>query len=376
MNRACGAAIWALATGCGVIAGAAPSELIGGAPQLARIKLPPGFQVQTYADGVDNARSMTLGPNGTLFVGTREAGRVYAVVDRDLDHRAETVKVIATGLTAPNGVAFRRGSLYVAEQSRVLRFDDIMKQLDAPPKPIVVNASLPDRSEHGWKFIAFSPDDWLYVPIGAPCNVCESSDPRFATITRMRPDGSEFQIYARGIRNSVGFDWQPGTNVLWFTDNGRDYLGDDRPPDELNRAPQPGLHFGFPGCHGTNSADPEFHEPPCKSSATPAAELGPHVAALGMRFYTGSSFPAEWSHGVFIAEHGSWNRSQPVGYRVTFVPIDGEHAGKPHVFAEGWLKGGIAWGRPVDVEVLSDGSLLVSDDKADAIYRISYRSAH
>jgi glucose/arabinose dehydrogenase len=273
----------------------------------------------------------------------------------------------------PNGVAFRDGALYVAEVNRVLRFDRIESRLKNPPKPVVGNDSFPRDRHHGWKFIRFGPDGLLYVPVGAPCNVCLQKDPIYASITRMKADGTAREIFAHGIRNTVGFDWHPETKELWFTDNGRDWLGDDRPPDELNRAPKERLHFGFPFCHGKDIADPEFgSQRKCDEFVPPVQELDPHVAALGMRFYDGATFPAEYRHQIFIAEHGSWNRSTPIGYRVTLVRLDGNKASKYEVFAEGWLRGTKPWGRPVDVQVMPDGALLVSDDEAGAIYRISY----
>jgi glucose/arabinose dehydrogenase len=274
----------------------------------------------------------------------------------------------------PNGVAFHNGALYVAEVNRVLRFDNIEARLKNPPQPVVVNDSFPTKKHHGWKFIRFGPDGKLYVPVGAPCNVCESDDQRFATIMRMNPDGTGLEIFARGVRNTVGFDWHPVTRELWFTDNGRDWMGDDQPPDELNRAPIGGLHFGFPYRHGKDVTDPEHGRKMKKGEfVPPELELGPHVASLGMRFYTGAMFPPEYRNRIFIAEHGSWNRSDPLGYRVTTVRLEGNRAVDYQVFAEGWLQEGRAWGRPVDVQVMPDGALLVSDDKAGVIYRISYR---
>jgi glucose/arabinose dehydrogenase len=237
----------------------------------------------------------------------------------------------------------------------------------------VVNDGFPRETHHGWKFIAFGPDGRLYVPVGAPCNVCEREDPRFASIQRMRPDGTGQETFARGVRNTVGFDWDPSTKELWFTDNGRDWLGDDLPPDELNHAPGKGLHFGFPYRHGKEIPDPEFGKKKIREEFVPPAwELGPHVAALGMRFYTGTMFPDKYRGHIFIAEHGSWNRSTPIGYRVTLVRVESGRATGYEVFAEGWLSEGRAWGRPVDLLVMPDGALLVSDDKAGAIYRISY----
>jgi glucose/arabinose dehydrogenase len=341
---------------------------------LADISLPPGFTIAVYARNVPGARSMALGPKGTLFVGTRGEGKVFAVVDRNGDNLADQVLTIASGLDTPNGVAFHAGALYVAQISRVLRFDAIEERLAAPPAPVVVNASFPTKTHHGWKFIRFGPDGRLYVPVGAPCNVCDERDPRFASIMRMNADGRNLEIVARGVRNTVGFDWHPQTGELWFTDNGRDWLGDDRPPDELNRVPRPGLHFGFPHWHGRNIPDPQYGKNRRKEEfVLPEMELGPHVAALGMRFYTGTHFPASYRNQIFIAEHGSWNRSDPLGYRITLVRLKDNRAISYEVFAEGWLQHGNAWGRPVDLLVMPDGSLLVSDDKAGAIYRISYR---
>jgi len=337
---------------------------------LEQIKLPPGFTIELFAGDIPGARSMTLGAKGTLFVGSRGEGKVYAVVDGGTA-RAK-VFTIAQGLNAPNGVAFRDGALYVAEISRVIRFDDIEERLGNPPRPVLVNGTFPDKAHHGWKFIRFGPDGKLYVPVGAPCNVCESTDPRFATIMRMNPDGSQLEIFARGVRNTVGFDWDPASHELWFTDNGRDMMGDDVPPDELNRAPRAGLHFGFPYWHGSNVPDPEFGSRMKKGDfVPPEVELPAHVASLGMRFYTGTMFPSRYRNMIFIAEHGSWNRSVPIGYRISMVkPVDGRD-GRYQIFAEGWLQQGTAWGRPVDLQVMPDGSLLVSDDKAGAIYRIS-----
>jgi glucose/arabinose dehydrogenase len=337
--------------------------------RLGEIKLPPGFAIEVFSGKVPGARSMALGAKGTLFVGTRDEGKVYAIRNAG-SPRAEVI-TIAKGLDMPNGVAFRNGALYVAEISRVSRFDDIEEHLSSPPKPVLVNGSFPDKKHHGWKFIRFGPDGKLYVPVGAPCNVCDSDDRRFASIMRLDPDGKE--IFARGIRNTVGFDWHPTSHELWFTDNGRDMLGDDTPPDELNRAAQPGLHFGFPFWHGKDIPDPKFGaKMPKGEFVPPEMELPAHVAALGMRFYTGTMFPPEYRGQIFIAEHGSWNRSVPIGYRVSLVRLQGNRAVSYQVFAEGWRSGGEVWGRPVDLQLMPDGSLLVSDDRAGAIYRISY----
>lgn len=342
---------------------------------LACIKLPPGFSIDYYAENIEGARSMALSPNGTLFVGSRDAGKVYAILDRNNDSKADDVFVLAEGLDLPNGVAFRNGSLYVAEVSRVIRYDSIEVRLEDPPEPVVVNDKFPSDHAHGWKYIKFGPDGKLYVPVGMPCNVCnkEGEDERYGTIMRMEPDGSQLEIFARGIRNTVGFDWNPETGELWFTDNGRDWLGDNAPPDELNRAPVQGMHFGFPYCHGGDIPDPEFGKlRNCSEFTPPAIKLGPHVAPLGMTFYTGTMFLEEYRNQIFIAEHGSWNRKIPIGYQVSLVRLEN---GKPvsyEPFADGWLQGLAAWGRPVDVLVMPDGALLVSDDKNNVIYRISY----
>jgi glucose/arabinose dehydrogenase len=346
------------------------------AAQLAKLSLPAGFHIEVYAADVPNARQMALSPGGTLFVGTREDGRVFAVVDRNHDQKADEVITIARGLAMPSGVAFKDGALYVGEIGRITRYDGIEGRLANPPAPVVVNGSYPNDRHHGWKFIAFGPDGWLYVPVGAPCNVCERPDnPRYASITRMKPDGSAVEIVAKGVRNSVGFDWNPANGQLWFTDNGRDELGDDVPHCELNHATAPGQHFGFPYCHAGTVADPEFgRKRACREFMPPAQGLGAHVAPLGMRFYTGQMFPAAYRNRIFIAEHGSWNRSKKVGYRVVTVTLDGDRVVAHEPFATGWLQGEEEWGRPVDVLVMPDGALLVSDDRAGAIYRITYKT--
>jgi glucose/arabinose dehydrogenase len=359
-----------LAAACGVFL---PPRGCGAATPLDAIRLPQGFQIALFAGGVEGARSLALGERGTVFVGTREAGRVYALVDGDRDGVAERVVTIAQGLTMPNGVAFRDGALFVAEVSRIIRYDGIEGRLETPPSPSVVRGDFPTETHHGWKFIAFGPDGLLYVPVGAPCNICESADDRFASVTRMRPDGTGFEVFAKGVRNTVGFAWHPVTREFWFTDNGRDMLGDNFPPDELNRAPRAGMHFGFPYRHGAGSSDPEFGQrAPAVDFVPPVQALGAHVASLGMRFYTGTMFPPEYRNRIFIAEHGSWNRSSPVGYRLTTVTLDGDRAVAYEPFAEGWLRGMTAWGRPVDLLVMPDGAILVSDDRAGAVYRITW----
>jgi glucose/arabinose dehydrogenase len=339
---------------------------------LDYIKLPAGFRISVFAN-IPSARSLTLGNDGTLYIGARDNGKVYAARDTNGDGVADKVYTIASGLHSPNGVAFHGNDLYVAEISRIIRFRNIGSQLDHPPACEVVYDQLPTNGEHGWKFIAFGPDGKLYVPVGAPCNVCESQNPVYASITRMNPDGTGFEVFASGVRNTVGFDWHPETKELWFTDNGRDNMGDNLPADELNRAPAAGMHFGFPYCHQGDVADPEFGQAgSCSGFTPPELKLTPHGAALGMRFYTGQMFPAAYRGRIFIAEHGSWNRSSPIGYRLMMVRFAGNKAVEYLPFASGWLDdGNNVKGRPVDVQVASDGALLVSDDRQGLVYRIS-----
>ena len=341
---------------------------------LDLIQLPPGFQIEIYASGVANARAMTLGNKGSLFVGSRSAGNVYALVDQNQDMLSDKIYVVAEGLHAPSGVAFKDDALYVSAVDRILRYDKIESQLENPPAPVTVTNKLPNNRHHGWKFIDFGPDEMLYVPVGAPCNVCLPSDP-YGGILRIDPNRPVIEMFARGIRNSVGFAWHPETGELWFTDNGRDNLGDNLPPGELNRAYKQGLHFGFPHCHGGDIPDPRFGKGvDCSNFEAPVQRLGPHVAPLGITFYDGDMFPEEYINQVFIAEHGSWNRTKKIGYRVSLVRLDKTgQAISYEPFAEGWLQGQRAWGRPADVLVAEDGSLLVSDDFANVIYRISYR---
>lgn len=340
---------------------------------LDRIALPDGFRISVFADQLPEARSMALSAEGTLFVGNREGDRVYALRDENEDGRADSVYTVDASLNTPNGVAVHDGALYVAEISRVLRYDNIDAQLADPPEPTVVTDAFPSDEHHGWKYIAFGPNDSLYVPVGAPCNVCNEGDP-YAAIHRLAPDGGGRTIVARGVRNTVGFDWHPETDRLWFTDNGRDWLGDNRPPDELNRLTDPPQHFGYPYVHGTDLSDPDFGEGHNPADYTaPVQPLGPHVAALGMTFYTGAQFPEEYRGQVFIAEHGSWNRSTKIGYRLTLVRLDSTGTATSYEpFATGWLRDGDNWGRPVDVLQTPDGALLVSDDQTGTIYRISH----
>lgn len=345
----------------------------GGEPQVEDITVPPGFHITVFAENVANARAMCWGDQGTLFVGSRSEGVVHALRDTNSDGRADEHHVIARGLNMPAGVAFRDGSLYVSAVSRIVRLDSIEWRLADPPEPVIVTDAYPTAEHHGWKFIAFGPDGKLYVPVGAPCNICLEKDSVYASITRMATDGSNREIVANGVRNTVGFDWHPVTGELWFTDNGRDWLGDDAPDCELNHATRKGQHFGFPFCHAGTISDPEFGEQrSCDEFTPPAAKLGPHVAPLGMRFYTGTMFPERYRSAIFIAEHGSWNRSTPIGYRVAVAFPQADGSATSEVFAEGWLKGSRASGRPADVLVAPDGALLISDDSADRIYRVTY----
>ena len=343
------------------------------AESMPDFRLPAGFKIEELVTGVTNARSMTWGDAGTLFVATRQAGKVYAV--RGALSGKPEILTIAEKLSMPNGVAFRDGSLYVAEPRRLLVLPAIETRLEDPPAPVAVGEELPYKGAlHSWKYIAFGPDGRLYVPIGAPCNVCDA--PGFGLIMRMQPDGSQREVVARGVRNSVGFDWDPSSGDLWFTDNGRDMLGDEVPACELNHATGLNQDFGFPYCHGGDVADPEFGKlGRCSDAQPPAQRLAPHAAPLGMKFYTGSMFPAQYRGQVFIAEHGSWNRSKEAGktgYRVSLVRLE---KGRPvgyETFLEGFLEGDRVLGRPVDILLAPDGSMLVSDDQRGVIYRVSY----
>lgn len=346
---------------------------------LGYLVTPAGFSVEVYADNVPNARQMAIGADGILYVGTRRDGRVHAVVDRDNDFKADAIYTIASDLRLPNGVAYKDGSLYVAEVSKIWRYDNIDENLENPQNPVLITDDYPTEGHHGWKYIAFGPDGKLYVPVGAPCNVCnhEDENPVFASLTRINPDGSNREIIAHGIRNTVGFTWHPETGNLWFTDNNRDWMGDDLPPCELNELTDEGQHFGFPYLHGNDVWDPDFGEAGRemdKNFKTPVRELGPHVAPLGMLFYTGDMFPDTYKNQALIAEHGSWNRSEKIGYRITIVTFD--ENGNPiayQPFIEGWLQGEEdVRGRPVALLQLEDGSILISDDDSNKIYRVTY----
>jgi glucose/arabinose dehydrogenase len=352
---------------------------------IDKIKLPAGFKISVYAVA-KGARSLTHGPDGTVFISTggfsNPETKVYAARDLDGDKYAEKVVTLLDGQDNPNGIAFKDGALYVAERFKVSKYSNVMNWVNngGTPLPQLVFNNLPTNGAHSWKYLAFGPDGKLYIPVGAPCNICNpDGDPatagKFIRIFRMNPNGTQFEEVAKGVRNTVGFDWHPVTKELWFTDNGRDNMGDGLPPDELNRAATTGLNFGYPRCHGTNIPDPQFAAGANCAAATftkPVRELGAHVAALGMRFYTGAMFPAAYKHGIFIAEHGSWNSSVPVGYRVQLVREQANGTYSYENFATGWSQPTGVWGRPVDVLVMADGALLVSDDKAGVVYRIWY----
>ncbi|OAN60466.1 sorbosone dehydrogenase [Balneola sp. EhC07] len=346
---------------------------------LGYLEAPAGFEVSVFAEGVTNARQMVMSDSGILYVGSRREGKVYAVVDNNNDFLADSVYTIIEGLRLPNGVAYKDGSLFVAEVSKIWRFDDIDQNYADSPEPVLVTDELPTEGHHGWKYIAFGPDDKLYVPIGAPCNICnhEEDNPLFATLTKMNADGSEHEIVAKGIRNTVGFTWHPETGNIWFTDNGRDWLGDDIPPCELNEITGENQHFGYPYLHGNDVWDPKFGEdgkPMAYRFKKPVQELGAHVAPLGVIFYTGNMFPTSYKNRALIAEHGSWNRSSKVGYQISQVIFDDE--GNPteyKPFITGWLAGEEdIKGRPVSILQLDDGSLLISDDDSGKIYRVTY----
>lgn len=343
---------------------------------LDKIKLPPQFKIAIYAE-VDNARSLAISPSGVIYVGNRDGDKVYAVKDTDGDFKADKKWTIASGLNMPNGVAFKDGALYVAEMTRIIKFPDIESRFDNPGKPTVINDDFPKQDGHGWKYIAFGPDGKLYVPVGAPCNICMPDKEIFASITRLNTDGTGREIFAKGIRNTVGFTWHPETKELWFTDNGRDMMGDDVPNCELNHAPKAGMHFGYPYCHEGTVKDPEFgSERSCNEFVPPVQKMGPHVAPLGLKFYTGTMFPAQYKNQLIVARHGSWNRSKKSGHDLVLVNIQNNNKSAGiEPFANGWLDDATqkVWGRPVDVLVLPDGSMLISDDHANVIYRITYQ---
>jgi glucose/arabinose dehydrogenase len=344
---------------------AAPDKL-----PLAKLKLPPGFNIEVYAAGMANAREMAEGDKGTVFVGSRLVDKVYGIVNKD---GKRTVKVIASGLYRPNGVAFKNGTLYIAELSKVSKIDKVEDNLDSPPKPTVIYDKFPKDEAHGWKFIAIGPDNKLYVPVGQPGNNVLHDD-QHGKIWRMNLDGSGAEVYAQGVRNTVGFDWNPETKQLYFTDNGRDWMSEDVPEDELNRVTKVGEHFGSPYCYQGNLPDPEFgwgHS--CSEFTPPVTLMGPHSASLGMRFYTGNMFPKAYKNAIIVARHGSWNRSKKFGGDVVVVKLNKDGTVKSvEPFITGFLENNSYVGRPVDVMQMKDGSLLLSDDWNGAVYRITY----
>jgi glucose/arabinose dehydrogenase len=347
-----------------------PAPKPAGEIPVDKLKVPPGFRVSLWASGINNARAMTWGDKGTLFVSSRVAGNVYAVLDRGATRE---VKTIAKGLNLPNGVAFKNGTLYIAEIHRITKMEGIEDRLDNPPPMTVVYDTLPKDAPHGWKYLAFGPDGKLYFNIGAPCNICLPADTH-ANISRINPDGSGFEYYALGVRNSVGFDWHPETKELYFATHARDWMGEDVPHDRLDHAPKKGLHFGFPFCHQGDILDPEFGKGrSCAEFAAPLLKTGPHVGGNGVQFYTGSMFPPEYKNRIFLAQRGSWNRTQKSGFRVMMVTLRTGDVPKYETFAEGWLQGDSFWGRPVYTQQMKDGSLLISDDYAGAIFRVTYQ---
>ncbi len=355
----------------------APLTLCAKSLPLHKLNLPDGFTISIFAE-VDNARQMARSDQGTIFVGSLKAGNLYAVIDEDGDFRADKVLTIDKKLNLPSGLAMKGKDLYVGAVDEILRYADIDSHLPRPPEPEVIIDSLPDKRHHGWKYLEFGPDGYLYIPVGAPCNIC-LSEGLFASILRadlsMKPPS--LSMFASGVRNSVGFDWHPVTGELWFTDNGRDVMGDDIPPCELNHAGSAGLHFGYPFFHGNDIRDPEYGEGKNAGDYTrPALPLDPHVAPLGMMFYTGNQFPARFNNQILIPEHGSWNRTKEAGHtghRITLASFNENGTMKYEVFIDGWLQDNKAWGRPTDILQLPDGSILISDDHADVIYRVAYK---
>lgn len=340
---------------------------------ISKMKLPPGFKAEVWASNILDARGLRQGDNGTVFVSSLfVAGKIYAVVDNG---GKREVKTIAEKLFLPNGIEFYKGALYVATPKDITRYDNIEANLDHPPKPVMVYDKLPGDIPHGWKFIKIGPDGKLYVPIGAPCNICNPPPDRYAQIFRMNLDGTGVEIIARGVRNTVGFDFDPKTGDLWFGDNQRDWLSEELPNDELNHLTAPGKqNFGYPYCHGGTVTDPEFgwgHS--CDDYVKPVAVLGPHAAPLGMRFYTGKMFPVKYQGAIFLARHGPWNKTKKYAADVVAIFLDNKgNVAKIEPFLTGLVENNAYLGRPADVMVMKDGSLLVSDDHNGAIYRITY----
>jgi glucose/arabinose dehydrogenase len=342
------------------------------ADKLPKLKAPAGFKVEIYQPGILDARAVRRGDKGTIFVSSLfVAGKIYAVTEKG---GKREVKTILSGLELPSGIEFHKGALYVATPKKVMRYDNIEDKLDSPPQPVDVYTNLPGDIPHGWKFLRFGPDGKLYVPVGAPCNICSPDLEKYAQIFRINADGSGREIVARGVRNTVGFDFHPRTKELWFTDNQRDWLSEDFPLDELNRLKNPGKdHFGFPFCHSGTMADPEFGwGKSCADYVKPAVTLGPHAAPLGMKFYAGNMFPAKYRNQIFIARHGPWNRTKKYAdVSVAYLNANSQVT-KVEPFLTGWVKDNQYLGRPVDIMQMPDGSLLVSDDHNGAIYRVSY----
>jgi glucose/arabinose dehydrogenase len=337
---------------------------------LAKLKVPAGFNIEVYAAGMANARSMREGDKGTVFVGSRLVDKVYAVMNKDGKRQ---VKVLASGLYRPNGLAFKDGTLYIAELSKISKIDKVEDNLENPPKPTMIYDNLPKDEAHGWKFIGIGPDNKLYVPVGQPGNNV-LHDEAHGQIRRMNLDGTGAEVYVKGVRNTVGFDWNPTTKQMYFTDNGRDWMSEAVPEDELNRVTKAGEDFGAPYCLQGNILDPEFGwGKSCADYTAPVGLLGSHTAALGMRFYTGKMFPAAYKDAIFIARHGSWNKTTKLGGDVVVAKLNKDGTVKSvEPFLTGFIEDNKYLGRPVDVLQMKDGSMLVSDDWNGAIYRITY----
>ena len=341
---------------------------------LNNLKLPPGFKIEVYATGMPGAREMAMGDNGKIYIGTRAIGRVYELSNNG---KERTSRVVVDKLVQPSGVAYKNGSLYVMAIDKVLRYDGISKNPSVAPVDMTSKFNLPPEQHHNWKFLAFGPDGKLYVPFGAPCNICELPTPEYAQIRRYNPDGSGMEVLATGVRNTQGFDWHPVTKQLWFTNHGRDWMGDDKPNDTLNILTKKGENFGFPYCHEGNIPDDKVIKPnACEGVTKPVALMGAHAAVMGITFYTGNMFPAEYKNVAFIARKGSWNRNIKSGYDVVTVKADanGKNA-KTTPFITGFMNSGDQsfWGRPTFFMQLPDGSMLLTDEQLGAVYRITYK---
>lgn len=356
------------------------------AANLDKLIVPDGFTLSLLTDEVPDARQLALSPQGILYVGSFKSGKLYAVLPASKSQKASLektlkravkskVRIIAENLLMPSGLSFIGDDLYVGAVNKIIKFSDIdtqLKQSSKLPNSSIVSSALPDKTHHGWKYLSTGPDGNLYIPIGAPCNICLSENPLFASIQKMNPETGVMTAYAQGVRNSVGLAWHPVTGNLWFSDNGRDMLGDDVPPDEINELSQAGSHFGYPYVHAGDIPDPEFgaHKNP-QNFIPPVYKVQAHSATLGLSFNTAKKFPHKYHNALFIAEHGSWNRSSKVGYQVSVLRWEGEQA-IYEVFISGWLDKEDNWGRPNDVLFTAEGDLLISDDKAGAIYKLSY----